>query len=445
MLEYMEYLEQCFAKNSQWDYNNLYEHVLDSSASILQFRIPRGFKFSVSSSSSPYNYNSISFENRGKGRLNGSLAYFYTTQELLNYKTSKNIPLQDVIDSYRLVNIPKNDRSCTYNEEAKRPWLLYGRMYLPSQSMEAMAIKRLTANTQLMLKGVNILNPTPTPFKNKLTSLSFYLQSNYYKWSREAIFLSNDALFGLRFLYNFGNSTNPQCKPSIDSNNISTLSLGTELWYGAMNMTPGLSTTLRYTSFSVTGNPLTFTLACNPILGSVSTTYSIKTNVFTTLCSKFDFNFYSYESDLTIGCDLWRFGNNADVPDSNPIPLPSKERELFIPLHDHQLVFPEQEKTKTISNEPKDYESDLLLKFLEIQGIKTARQSVATINNFTQKIKNAPFTSALKLNTSLKNHTANLMWEGKYNDFLLSTGCSLNLDLKSPSVDGFGLQVQYSS
>lgn len=41
-------------------------------------------------------------------------------------------------------------------------------------------------------------------------------------------------------------------------------------------------------------------------MGSLSATYAIKAGSSAAFCSRFDFNMYSYESDVSLGCELWR-------------------------------------------------------------------------------------------------------------------------------------------
>lgn len=54
------------------------------------------------------------------------------------------------------------------------------------------------------------------------------------------------------------------------------------------------------------GIPLTATLTLNPLMGNISATYAVKAGKHMSLCSRFDFNAYSYESQLVLGMELWR-------------------------------------------------------------------------------------------------------------------------------------------
>lgn len=48
------------------------------------------------------------------------------------------------------------------------------------------------------------------------------------------------------------------------------------------------------------------TLTLNPLMGNLSSTYSVRASPRLALSSRLDFNFYSYESNLRLGGELWR-------------------------------------------------------------------------------------------------------------------------------------------
>ncbi|OAL37629.1 hypothetical protein AYO20_03136 [Fonsecaea nubica] len=56
-----------------------------------------------------------------------------------------------------------------------------------------------------------------------------------------------------------------------------------------------------YSSF-----PYTMTLTLTPLTGSISSTYSVRPTSTLSLSSRFDFNFYSWESRYVVGGELWR-------------------------------------------------------------------------------------------------------------------------------------------
>lgn len=104
---------------------------------------------------------------------------------------------------------------------------------------------------------------------------------------------------GFRGIYNFG--VTPE---NISSS--SRLSLGGELYYSVLAKAPGISAALRYTDQSAyTGTPLTMTLMCNPLMGHIAAMYSLSAGQYA-FGSRFEFNAYSYESDLSVGYEVFR-------------------------------------------------------------------------------------------------------------------------------------------
>lgn len=56
------------------------------------------------------------------------------------------------------------------------------------------------------------------------------------------------------------------------------------------------------------------TLTVNPLMGNLSSTYAAKAGPHLALCSQFDFNVYSYESEVAVGMELWQLRQTpADV------------------------------------------------------------------------------------------------------------------------------------
>ncbi len=363
---------------------------------MIDFPIESDLKFSVSSKSSENTATSLSLTN--SGAINGSIAYLYTSTPLKHVLGTSEISLQDAIQGYRVIRPPLYK---SYNYKKDKPIfgahsLYYGRMYFPGSALEAMVVKRISQSSQILVKCVS-----HEKLKNNGT-MTFYFQKDTGRLSREYIFSTNEALLGFRCLYNFRQGAE-RLNTALYNN--SSLSIGAEIWYGAMNMSPGLSTALRYSTQSTyTGKPLTITLACNPILGHLSSTYSVRTSASSTFSSRYDFNIYSYDSDLGFGCELWRTsGNNSPV-----LPLRRIDPKLA-PYSKH------------------------------------TSQDQTVIEAFESLVKETDFTSVIKIGTTMNDRDVKLKWEGKFKDFLISTGVDIQINSQVPDVKKWGLQVQYAS
>jgi distribution and morphology protein 10 len=70
--------------------------------------------------------------------------------------------------------------------------------------------------------------------------------------------------------------------------------------------------------------PTTITALFNPMMGHVSGAYAARVSRDLALCSRFDFNVYSYESEWTMGAEYWlrRTPPKLSPNDSPSIPLP---------------------------------------------------------------------------------------------------------------------------
>lgn len=449
MYTYMEYLQKCFYKTTNWNEDNIYSNITATSQALLDFPVPNGLKLDISSKST--NHLASSFTLSNYRSINGSLAYLYTSIPLRNTTGTKNVSLQDAIAGFRIIE-PSAPSQYAGEELVRGKSLLYGRMYFPGSALEAMIIKRFTTYTQLLVKCVN------NPHINKNGTIVVYLQNNNPKFSRELIFSTNEALLGFRCIYNFGGQSksflhNPHIIPKFDN---SVVSLGTEIWYAAMTMSPGLSTSFRYSTRSTsTGKPLTMTLSCNPILGHISSTYNVKTSVSSTFCSKYDFNVFSYASNLSLGFELYNFSKLPSIFNNN-LPHPYHNYHQInelgqvgdkIPLGSYTYRNPHNPDNviiNPIQNLDDFYHINptLLPKDPKISNV--ANETVMTA--FQNLVNDSDFSSVIKASTSLNDRVVKLLWEGRCKDFLVSTGVKININRTTnfPEFNRFGITFSYS-
>lgn len=291
----------------------------------------------------------------------------------------------------------------------KREALLYGRLFLPRSTLEALYLRRLSPKTQLNVKCVS-----DSRLPNGGTILA-HLQLDAAKHNTEYIFSTDSALFGVRGLYNFGPEPPPSSPlfeaspdPTISTTKelaalsiIPTLtqphgrfSAGGELYYGLLNKSGGMSTGLRFTTLqSHTGFPHTMTLTLSPLMGNLSSTYSVLASPLLALSSRFDFNVYSYESELQIGTELWRRKSKPLSDD-----LDWARRKMGQELYSHSS-----------SNQDDDDMAGCLKARLDQRG------------------------------------GLSLLWEGRVKELLYSCGATIELRNGEDMIRGFGFEVQYSS
>lgn len=143
------------------------------------------------------------------------------------------------------------------------------------------------------------------------------------------------------------------------------------------------------------------TLTLNPLMGNLSSTYSVRASSRLALSSRLDFNFYSYESDLRLGAELWRLSRKQ--PRTQPLaetPNPSPEAE--------------HAKVHLIPDNPSDADGHN-----NVAGVLKARVD--------------------------RNGEMALLWEGRIKE--LDYGCGVTVDFRRGEdvVRGLGVEVCYSS
>ncbi|KAI5814611.1 mitochondrial distribution and morphology protein 10 [Pyronema omphalodes] len=288
MLDFMDHVQNAFYTSTNWNVDNGYTRLNSSAQSILDFRTPRGLRFHLSSLSTPnfatsYSLGSISV-------IDGSLSYLYSTLPLSSPK-SADVDLRLLSPGYH------QHHPWKYPSPTRDDALMYGRMFLPSGTLEALYLRRIGASKQVRVTAVS-----DSKLKHGGTILAM-LQQDTGKWSSEYLYSTDVALLGWRGLWNFGEA---DPRPEGDKP-VGRFSGGAEVYYGVLNKSAGMSTGLRYTTLPQhPGIPLTMTLTLNPLMGHWTATYAVKVGEKAAFASRFEFNMFSYESDIVMGAELWR-------------------------------------------------------------------------------------------------------------------------------------------
>jgi distribution and morphology protein 10 len=265
--------------------------------------------------------------------------------------------------------------------------LLYGRIFLPQQRLEALYLRRLAPTRQLRIAAVSDSN-----LNNGGTILTL-LQNDFGKYSTEYMYSTDSALMGVRGLYNFGPGPRDASTEPLAAEQVGPVdgrfSAGAELYYGILNKSGGISTGVRFATLpNHAGFPYTMTLTLNPLMGNLSSTYAVKAGPNLALSSRFDFNFYSYESELQLGCELWRIRNTTDVDWAIKKLRPDWKRSTVSPDDD-------------------------------VSGVLKARVD--------------------------QDWRIGVLWESRIKELLFTLGASLDLKKREQMVRSVGVELQYSS
>ncbi|KAL9126547.1 MAG: hypothetical protein Q9217_004427 [Psora testacea] len=415
MLGFMDYVQNAFYQATGWNRDNSYGTLTATSRNLLDFETPSGLRFHVSSFSSP-NFAS-SYTLGSIGLVDGTLSYLYSSRALAGLASKSNaIDLRFLVPGYRqLQNLKQPDEPSWWEiwhqgkRIDRRAALLYGRLFLPRSTLEGLYMRRINPSTQFKISCVS-----DSRLPNGGTILA-HIQYDAAKHCTEYIFSTDSALLGVRGLYNFGpsppsrlatfeTSTDPiistanevaaLAKTQSASQPHGLFSAGGEIYYGLLNKSGGLSMGLRFATLpSHTGFPYTMTLTLNPLMGNLSTTYSVLASPKLTLSSRFDFNVYSYESELQVGTELWRRRTQPAFDDLNWARL--KMGKGIVPT-------------------PNDAGVDE-----DLSGCVKARVD--------------------------QRGGLALMWEGRAKELLYSCGMTVDLKGGENMFRGVGVEVQYSS
>jgi mitochondrial distribution and morphology protein 10 len=271
----------------------------------------------------------------------------------------------------------------------------------------------------------------------------------------------------VRGLYNFGpDPRQPESSSSDPASSTSSalpavaapalregrFSAGAELYYGILNKSGGASAGLRFATLPQhTGFPYTMTLTLNPLMGNLSASYAVRAGSALALCSRFNFNFYSYESDYQLGVELWRRKPHPvdELAWARKI-LREPNRGGWGELTDeltgdkHDLEARRESDVRfALSDAAGGIAGDagFLVDELTIEEKRAADDLwVDNPNGFT----NDETAGVLKARIN-QDGGVGLLWEGRLKDLLCSAGITIDFKKREQIFRGVGLEIQYSS
>ena len=264
----------------------------------------------------------------------------------------------------------------------------------------------------------------------------------------------------------------------------SRLSAGFEFYYSPLNKTGGLSTGLRFTTLTPRNHhpmtttstsfsqveptalmnpskpaplssstsqqsplpppfPYTLTVTLSPLVGTLSTTYSLLATPLLALSSRFDFNVYSYESEFVMGAELWRPGSNRKLKSRIRYPWQIVVREDLQWAAEKASLWYSPIPTSSLRNEP-----------------RALAQAPSPSPSSPPSLSPPPSSSAAPANTAdddsndgvLKMRTSSsgvrVLWVSRLSSILYSVGVQLGWDEvggKRKGVRAVGIEIGYVS
>ena len=166
------------------------------------------------------------------------------------------------------------------------------------------------------------------------------------------------------------------------------------------------------------------TLTLNPLMGNLSSTYSVKAGRYLAFCSQFDWNFYSYESGVMVGCELWRLRRKPETVLETLEPLPSVSTT-------NDFLNPAVESLAEPAN-PHEFPT-------------SAKLIPSLVHGFPHRAPDDDDVAGVLKARVDQDWKIGLLWEGRFKELLFSVGASLDLKRRERVVSGLGFEVQYSS
>ncbi|KAJ1986076.1 Mitochondrial distribution and morphology protein 10 [Dimargaris cristalligena] len=328
MHDFMPYCLRQFNRSSRWNDDNQYSNLSAASRSILDFTPPAGFTFYVSKA--PSSFFKSSYRLQTFPLFSGSLGYLFTSEELdlrRTYCGNQEPATEDAASSTAAGTASNSTPAFAGSPSSTNvndSLLSQFHNQAPAPSDSSAVLKGLLGTCQVGAWNPVLFSPPQDPFTNQAlysrrftrrtqflaasaqhrdpanNELLAQLQYDCSKWCTELSYTFPGSLVGWRGLYNFGPV--PE-NPTLEDQRAhpGRVSIGGELYFSTADNNGGLSVGARYRT--LVPQTAEFTCVTNPVMGHLSTAYTMSITPRCIMSSRFDFNFYSLFSDLAAGIE----------------------------------------------------------------------------------------------------------------------------------------------
>ncbi|BFZ53460.1 Mitochondrial distribution and morphology protein 10 [Savitreella phatthalungensis] len=461
---------------------NFYSHILRTPTCLLDFGVPSGLELNLTSSPSTFFANSHRLSLFPQ--IGGALGFLFSSIPLAGNQGTRQGPLRDAVEGYQRVRELRrspffqadddgnDDVLASASLSGLRPTLLFGRLHLPTSRLEAVFARRLSAQRQLVLTALShqdllteaaaagTTSGVPTPSKG---TLLVQLQGDYGKYTTEWLYNTDDALLGFRVMRNLGHdpfdlsttlspiptdtksaesikpvpgapstrttATIPTSKDeTLPLSSYGRFSYGMEAYYGAVHSNLGVSMGMRFATLPrYKGLPVTATFVGNPIVGHLSTTYTVSRPNVATLSSRLDFNLFSYESSASFGLELFQYAHP-----------PGRARALANATHEGAATGGDPLDLSTIHESIDGVVSDALDAPAEMP--RERNETRATGHEHQHFIEPV---GIVKLSVHSATGRGGVLWQGRSGPVLVRVGAKV--DLIQRKFDTVGCEVLYGA
>ncbi|KAG4098249.1 hypothetical protein H8356DRAFT_1672297 [Neocallimastix lanati (nom. inval.)] len=308
MIDFLKYCFQIFNKETDWEENNYYSKICAASQQILDFKVPNGCNLSIEKSISPHlksnyiislpNKRSVGFLFTSLPQNLKSIHLGYETENVMRKEisdTPPNYPLKPIenknIKTFQLKSQKerelkrlkelekKRKENEEYDKKKYKSYLLCGRLH-EDMHMEGLFSKRFKKNVLFVSTSIIPWYTNKTIVNNQL----FFHNSRVYN---ELNYLSDTNIFGYNSLIKLTKNWHA----------------GGELYLTKTGGGIGMSVGARYKKHYTDDSSAVFTIVSNPVMGFISSTYTSSVAKGMYMSTRYNFNIYSYNSDLAFGIE----------------------------------------------------------------------------------------------------------------------------------------------
>ena len=167
-------------------------------------------------------------------------------------------------------------------------------------------------------------------------------------------------------------------------------------------------------------------------MGQLGCTYAVKASRDLCFASEFGFNVYSYESDVRIGCELWkRTRPSLGEGDNQPNEQLSRATTRTPNWTTDGTPWDEATSNPSVSRAPG-------------AGSDSAEVMLDATSTAQRPGAEPPVQGVLKARVDQKGRVG-VLWEGRVKEMLFSAGVEFDLSRRERIWRGVGIEVMYSS
>ncbi|KAA1067469.1 Mitochondrial distribution and morphology protein 10 [Puccinia graminis f. sp. tritici] len=409
--------------------------------------------------------------------LTGSVSYVASSIQSFQLVPTRLAALTTVVDRFAVPSPPPNKSAEQHNGtfNTAQDYLLYGRFHIPTYRLDALYSYQFSPTLQALATLVSVPSSTSnslgisgnganqdgSPVNHmsngiggpSIWNMMVSMNHDTGKWSQQYSYSTEDGLFGARVLHNFpatttvrrreNNSalaqnaaqdgqvslTSTDRKKLIDEDEVmdnvlkGRFSVGGELYFSAQRKSAGVSTGIRFCTIpdppgaALTQQPTVINATLNPIMGQISTSYGTKIGPNLAMATRFDFNFFSFDSDITFGLELLQ---------------KKRAKDSHLNTHQpHELLVEGADGKRDLKIMEKSYSNSTSMDKQDVNRAPGTANNYL-IHSFWRTVSGLEDTlSILRARVSPVTGLT-LMWEGRWKECLIGIGIQSEFLVSSP-------------